>query len=207
MKYTNLFEKGCSNFQIEDKNLLEDLKKLATHPMFRQENWKNLRFCRWGMQFINNEEAMDFIDTYKDFRHPSQVYFQQYIQKDGNQPHIERVMNTIKKWTSEAYDIDETKINEPHLQLNVMPDGFHIRNHRDGGDGGLTRLVATLIYMNDNWNESNGGELVIHGGEEVITPTFGKVVMIDLTKHDIEHAVNLVKDMNRHAIVSFVSKS
>ena len=57
-------------------------------------------------------------------------------------------------------------------------------------------------------NECEGGELVIHGGEETIVPKFGRVVMIDLTKHDIEHAVNLIKGDNpRIVLVSFVNKS
>ena len=209
MKYKNLLEKGCASFQIDDINILEDLKKFSLLEEFQQENWVNLRWCHWGIKFINNEEAMDFIKEYKDLTNPSQVYFQEGIdtQYDDKQPHIFRISNTIKKWTSEAYGIDESKLKHPALTLNVMPNGFHIRNHRDGGDGGVSRLVAVLIYMNEDWDESHGGELVIHGGDETITPNFGKVAMIDLTKHDIEHEVKLIKgNTNRKVILSFVSK-
>ena len=201
-----LLEKGCCNFKITDEKLLETLKTLSMRHEFQPKNWKKLRWSHWGMEFLSSEEALDFVDHYKDIGEPTQCYFQMPInsQEDSTTKHIS---NTIKRWTSEAYNLDESEINAPGLCLNIMPNGFHIRNHKDGGDGGKTRIVAFLIYMNEEWNESHGGELVIHGGEETIAPSFGKVVMIDLTKHDIEHEVKEIKgNTNRKVIVSFVQK-
>jgi|TARA_R110001592_G_scaffold119939_4_gene323625 Rps23 Pro-64 3,4-dihydroxylase Tpa1-like proline 4-hydroxylase len=202
-----LLEKGCCNFTITDSNLLSELKSLSLKQEFQPKNWKKLRWSHWGMEFLSTEEALDFVDHYQYIGEPTQCYFQMPI--NSNEDSITKaVSNVIKSWTSEAYDIDESEIHPPALCLNIMPKGFHIRNHRDGGDGGKTRLVAFLIYMNEDWTDTDGGELVIHGGMETISPKFGRVVMIDLTKHDIEHEVKLITgDKSRKVLVSFVNKS
>ena len=202
-KYKNLLEKGCCNFEITDSKILKSLEEISKSEYFEKENWVRLRWSQWGIEFLNNEEALDFVNEYKDLKEPSQVYFQVPINKNDN-IHTKTISDEIKNYVSEAYGLKESEIHPPALTLNVYLNGFHIQNHRDGGDGGATRLSAILIYM----NECEGGELVIHGGEETIVPKFGRVVMIDLTKHDIEHAVNLIKGDNpRIVLVSFVTKS
>ena len=202
-KYKNLLEKGCCNFEITDSKILKSLEEISKSEYFEKENWVRLRWSQWGIQFLNNEEALDFVNEYKDLKEPSQVYFQVPINKNDN-VHTKTISDEIRNYVSEAYGLDNSEIQQPELGLNIYMNGFHIRNHRDGGDGGLSRLTAVLIYM----NECEGGELVIHGGQETITPKLGRVVMIDLTKHDIEHAVNLIKGDNpRIVLVSFVTKS
>ena len=202
-KYKNLLEKGCCNFQITDSKILRSLEQISKSEHFESKNWKFLSWCHWGIEFLNHEEAIDFIQEYKDLREPSQVYFQKPIDKCEN-VYTKTISDEIKNYVSEAYGLNKSEIEQPGIQLNIYLNGFHIRNHRDGGDGGQTRISAVLIYM----NECEGGELVIHGGEETITPKLGRVVMIDLTKHDIEHAVNLIKGDNpRIVLVSFVNKS
>jgi len=202
-KYKNLLEKGCCNFQITDSKILQSLEKVSKSEYFEKENWVRLRWSQYGIEFLNHNEAIGFVNEYKDLKEPSQVYFQVPI--DGARfLYTKTITDEIKNYVSEAYGLDNSEIQQPSLCLNVYLNGFHIRNHRDGGDGGATRLTAILIYM----NECEGGELVIHGGEETITPKFGRVVMIDLTKHDIEHAVNLIKGDNpRIVLISFVKKS
>ena len=202
-KYKNLLEKGCCNFEITDSKTLQSLEELSKSEHFESKNWKFLRWAHYGIQFESHEEAIDFIQEYKELKEPSQVYFQKPIDRNES-VHTKIISNQIKHYVSEAYGLDNSEIEQPNIGLNIYMNGFHIRNHRDGGDGGLSRLTAVLIYM----NECEGGELVIHGGQETITPKLGRVVMIDLTKHDIEHAVNLIKGDNpRIVLISFVKKS
>ena len=202
-KYKNLLEKGCCNFEITDSKTLQSLEELSKSEHFESKNWKFLRWAHYGIQFESNEVAIDFIQEYKELKEPSQVYFQYGIGWNES-VHTKTISDEIRNYVSEAYGLDNSEIQQPELGLNIYMNGFHIRNHRDGGDGGLSRLTAVLIYM----NECEGGELVIHGGQETITPKLGRVVMIDLTKHDIEHAVNLIKGDNpRIVLISFVKKT
>ena len=156
-----------------------------------------------GNSIVDVSTLLESISVAENYNKYVADLFFSNIDKTEN-VYTKTISDEIKNYVSEAYGLNKSEIEQPGLQLNIYLNGFHIRNHRDGGDGGQTRISAVLIYM----NECEGGELVIHGGEETITPKLGRVVMIDLTKHDIEHAVNLIKGDNpRIVLVSFVNKS
>lgn len=77
-------------------------------------------------------------------------------------------------------------------------------NHGDGT--GTGRVCALLIYLNEEYNENDGGILILDNKEKVI-PTFGKVAIIDLQSFDIQHQVTKVTDgLGRFALLTFVKK-
>lgn len=77
-----------------------------------------------------------------------------------------------------------------------------LKNHSDGT--GTGRICALLIYLNEEYDEKDGGVLVLNGTENVI-PTFGKVAIIDLQTFDIQHMVTPVTGgIGRYAFLSFV---
>jgi hypothetical protein len=63
-----------------------------------------------------------------------------------------------------------------------------------------------LIYLNEEYDENDGGILILNNEEKVI-PTFGKVAIIDLQSFDIQHQVTEVTGgLGRFAILAFVKK-
>ena len=52
-KYKNLLEKGCCNFQITDSKILRSLEQISKSEHFESKNWKFLRWCHWGIEFLN----------------------------------------------------------------------------------------------------------------------------------------------------------
>jgi hypothetical protein len=63
-----------------------------------------------------------------------------------------------------------------------------------------------LIYLNEEYDENNGGYLVLNNTEKVI-PTFGRVAIIDLQTFDIPHMVTKVTGgMGRYAMLSFIKR-
>lgn len=79
-----------------------------------------------------------------------------------------------------------------------------LKNHSDGT--GTGRVCALLIYLNEEYDEKDGGYLVLNNEEKVI-PTFGKVAIIDLQTFDIPHMVTKVTGgIGRYAFLSFVKK-
>ncbi len=80
--------------------------------------------------------------------------------------------------------------------------GCKLKTHSDGT--GTGRVCALLIYLNEEYDENDGGILVLNKTEKVI-PTFGKVAMIDLQSFDIKHAVTEVTGgIGRYAFLSFI---
>jgi hypothetical protein len=79
-----------------------------------------------------------------------------------------------------------------------------LKNHSDGT--GTGRVCAILIYLNEEYDENDGGYLVLNNTEKVI-PTFGKVAIIDLQTFDIQHMVTKVTGgIGRYAMLSFVKR-
>ena len=84
--------------------------------------------------------------------------------------------------------------------------------HIDGNDS--NRLAGILIYLNEEWDENWGGNLILRDSKIThdkttaykVIPTFGKVVIIDLEIFDTSHAVdNIIGDHNRCTLLSFAT--
>jgi Rps23 Pro-64 3,4-dihydroxylase Tpa1-like proline 4-hydroxylase len=81
----------------------------------------------------------------------------------------------------------------------------YITTHADGLD--KTRLCVMLMYLNDDWENGYGGEIVVN--EEItIPPLFGNIVILDFTQNNIEHEVLKVvnESFERYAIIKFFHK-
>lgn len=77
-----------------------------------------------------------------------------------------------------------------------------LQNHSDGT--GTGRICACLIYLNETYDESNGGILILDNEHKVV-PIIGNVAIIDLMSFDIQHQVTKVTGGDgRYAVLSFV---
>lgn len=211
-----LLQKGCCNFVINNQEDLTTLKEFSKNQAFDSSNWTQLRWSNHPIHFNSHKQAMEFIHDHKpgesmqylDQNIPNQAYFESPITDTSNpKENISQVTDLFRKFTCEAYNLKQEDLSNLNFKLHVHVNGFHIRNHRDGSysNGQDSRICAILIYMNKDWKKEYGGDLIIHNGEETITPTFGRVVMIDLTKHDIEHGVNrIITDKPRLSLISFI---
>lgn len=99
---------------------------------------------------------------------------------------------------SDIWDINRNVIN-----LTNFTEGCFIENHSDGGSPNM--VCNILIYLNKNWEEGDGGELVIKEQFKQ-TPKWGNFAVLDFTKHNPSHLVNSVKSphLNRFAVLTGV---
>jgi hypothetical protein len=97
----------------------------------------------------------------------------------------------------------ENKINMFDLTLYEKND--FIEPHSDGVNP--ERLCVILLYLNDDYQEGFGGELVIEK-EVVVPPLFGNVSILDFTNNNPNHSVNQVLDdeFKRFAFIKFFYK-
>ncbi len=70
--------------------------------------------------------------------------------------------------------------------------GAFYQRHRDAFTGKSSRLVTTLLYLNTDWQDANGGELLIYpdtgdAALERVLPDYGKMVffMSDHFPHEV----------------------
>ncbi len=115
----------------------------------------------------------------------------------------EDIENYIKNIVTYFFDFEETQEYSLFAPCFTYYDmGCLLRNHSDGT--GTGRICALLIYLNETYDENDGGLLVLNNHEKVI-PTFGNVAIIDLQSFDISHMVTKVTGgIGRYAVLTFV---
>ena len=113
--------------------------------------------------------------------------------------------NYIKNIVKYFFDFDETQeysLFSP--SISYYDKGCLLGNHSDGVNTG--RICSLLIYLNEEYDENDGGILILQNKEKVV-PEFGRVAIIDLQSFDIEHEVTEVTGgLGRYAVLSFVKK-
>lgn len=81
-----------------------------------------------------------------------------------------------------------------------------IKEHEDGFDS--NRLCVVLIYLSDNWNPGDGGELVIKNNEHslVVNPILGNFAVLDFVKNNVSHEVLKVNgNFKRFTYIHFLN--
>lgn len=78
-----------------------------------------------------------------------------------------------------------------HISLTMFNKGCFIINHADGGSG--VNLCNILFYVNDEYKDGYGGELVVNENF-VIKPEFGRYAVIDFYYNNPPHRVNEILD-------------
>jgi len=111
----------------------------------------------------------------------------------------------IYNLTKEFFDFSDSQEFILFAAMSTYYDkGCMLGNHGDGT--GTGRICALLIYLNEEYDEKDGGILILDNKEAVI-PTFGKVAIIDLQSFDIQHQVTEVTGgLGRYALLAFVKK-
>jgi Rps23 Pro-64 3,4-dihydroxylase Tpa1-like proline 4-hydroxylase len=110
----------------------------------------------------------------------------------------------IKNLVKYFYDFDEAQEFAVDANFTYYTKGCFLQNHSDGT--GTGRICALLIYLNEEYDENDGGILILNNEEKVI-PTFGKVAIIDLNSFDIPHMVTKVTGgIGRYSILSFIKR-
>ena len=152
-----------------------------------------------------NENFIDFkkeiLETHKD-----NVYQIWYTLKS---PQIinKEIEGVLKEIFTESYP-EITEPVEIMWEFTMFDEDCFIKDHLDGRDP--KRIAGILIYLNENYNEENGGLLkVIHPStkeESFVVPEFGNAILVDYTQHEVSHEVTKVKKEKRLAICAFIHK-
>jgi SM-20-related protein len=92
---------------------------------------------------------------------------------------------------------------ECHYAIYEAGEGYV--KHLDALRGGKNRILTTVLYLNEAWQTSNGGELIVFEATgnkviETVNPTFGK--MIIFLSESFPHEV-LISHATRRSIAGW----
>lgn len=105
----------------------------------------------------------------------------------------------VTRFLSEIYQLMEYFSNFFRISLNryeghyaIYPPGSFYKKHLDQFSDTSNRLISCVVYLNDDWDEKDGGQLRIYhkeNGSEFtdIFPAFGKIVCFrsDCVEHEV----------------------
>ena len=112
--------------------------------------------------------------------------------------------NEISKYMVSIYNqVGLTMDNIAHGDnVTLYEDGDFSNMHQDGQNIG--RHAVVLIYFGENHN--NGGGEFVFGTDDKIAPVTGNFVMLDFTKNNPPHGVEIVKNgFKRITYIDFVA--
>ncbi|MCA1767004.1 MAG: 2OG-Fe(II) oxygenase [Idiomarina sp.] len=78
--------------------------------------------------------------------------------------------------------------------LAHYPKGAFYKKHLDAFKGRSNRVLTTVFYLNPEWHEGDGGQLVIYGDKgqvlETVLPRQGRLVVFlsDRFVHEVQHS-------------------
>jgi len=178
---------------IEDINFLKKIAHLAknfdyknaAHTNFKDNYSRNVPFEE--LEKLKEEcaplklwqfwYATDNID--KDFNLSNEEYLQ-----------INKIFKRILKKCYPSYMLpDESQKN--HIKCTMYNKMCYINPHYDGLDG--NKLCNILLYLNEDYKDGYGGELVLNNKTKII-PDLGRIVVIDFSKVNPNHEVTEVLD-------------
>ena len=114
--------------------------------------------------------------------------------------HYSKQFEPIVKY---MYDLDDDAKLKHNPQLTMYDKGCLLKDHKDGY--GTGRLCVVLAYLNENYDETNGGNLILDNHLKVV-PELGNIAIIDLDRFDIAHEVTeVIGDLKRYTALSFIS--
>lgn len=124
------------------------------------------------------------------------------IEKELNS---DTIRNFQLNFVKEYYQDKQYKSYMKTTRLQFYDKGCEIKLHDDGKPA--DRICVFLYFLNNEWDESNGGQLILHTKSNDIVkikPTFPNFVVLD-SDLNLFHEVEKVNKDIKYNIVSFYS--
>jgi hypothetical protein len=137
-----------------------------------------------------------------------QKWFEYKIKQEPNELNCnDFFMNFCKRILNHFYPDVDINYGGGFGGFTLYEDGHFIIDHKDGNN--VDRVCVIIIYLSpeSEYNKDGGGELVIKTNsnkEYTIKPILGTFTLLDFSKNDVHHQVNMVKNgFKRHAFINF----
>jgi len=197
--HTKLINDGYLSFDL-DNETKEKLKPIA--DKIKQIEFTNLRHTNCGENDKSND-SFENLEKLKEEYAPLkkwQVWYQDTnLRTKISEDEYEFIRNLFTSIIEDVYPANSYDKNF-FINCTMYNKLCYINRHQDGTAG--HRLTNILIYLNEDYVDGMGGEIIIN--DEKINPELGKVAIIDFSKNNPAHAVSEVLDTNFRRITIIV---
>ncbi|MBL7893779.1 MAG: 2OG-Fe(II) oxygenase [Bacteroidia bacterium] len=94
-------------------------------------------------------------------------------------------------------------LKEHEFHLALYPPGSFYKKHKDAFKSDDARKITVLLYLNQNWKQEDGGELILYKDDNsslTIEPLGGRLLVFE---SEMEHEVLLSK-ANRYSLTGWI---
>lgn len=210
----DLLERGYCSFNLKDfdeesfdyiqkykcnsekslKNLIKSLRADYKNP-YQKDSSENV-----NKEYKSFEEAENA--KWEILNNKSIVrddFFQIWLYTNINDSGLYKIYDKIIKY---FFDLDDKENLSIETSISLYNQGCFLKDHIDGKSP-VKNYASVLIYLNENYDENNGGNLILNKKYKVV-PEFGTVAMIELQNFDIHHQVEeIINDSERYCLIAF----
>lgn len=197
--HTKLISNGYLSFDL-DNETKEKLKPIA--DKIKQIEFTNLRHTGCGNSDSTND-SFENLEKLKEEYAPQKLWQVWYQDNNLRTKISEDEYSVLREvFTSIIEDVYPADSYDTNFFINCTMYNklCYINRHQDGTGG--NRLTNILIYLNEDYTEGMGGEIVIN--DEKVNPELGKVAILDFSKNNPTHSVTEVLDTNFRRITIIV---
>ena len=190
---------GYLSFDLSNETK-EKLKPIA--DKIKQIEFTNLRHTGCGNSDSTND-SFENLEKLKEEYAPQKLWQVWYQDNNLRTKISEDEYSVLREvFTSIIEDVYPADSYDTNFFINCTMYNklCYINRHQDGTGG--NRLTNILIYLNEDYTEGMGGEIVIN--DEKVNPELGKVAILDFSKNNPTHSVTEVLDTNFRRITIIV---
>ena len=197
--HSKLIKDGYLSFDL-DNETKEKLKPIA--DKIKQIEFRNLRHTSCGTSDSTNDSFQN-LEKLKEEYAPLKKW-QVWYQDNNLRPKLSEdeyffLREVFTSIIEDVYPADSYDTNF-FINCTMYNKLCYINKHQDGSAG--HRLTNILIYLNDDYAEGMGGEIIINN--EKVNPELGKVAILDFSENNPQHKVTEVLDDNFRRITIIV---
>jgi SM-20-related protein len=112
-----------------------------------------------------------------------------WLETNSKNPAEMEFLDTIKQFMEHLNKTCFTGLNACEFHYALYEEGTAYTRHKDQLKNDYNRKFSFISYLNENWIESDGGQLIIHHSEETqeILPTNQKAIFFqsDILEHEV----------------------
>lgn len=202
--YDKILEK---KYSIKDKEYLNNFKLVRFDYHSDKPDIHLQSSDIYESHLVAKQKIEEILNEY-DKNHIAQLWLQSPVADEDGQ-----FENIFYKILGHFYPKTEEDVNIG-MQWTCYSENCFLKNHNDGQGEEYQNTCAILIYLNEEWNEEWGGNLILRNDSSAwsteigykVVPKLGTVAIIDLETFDKAHAVeDVIGNHNRCALIGFAT--
>jgi len=126
----------------------------------------------------------------------------QWLGRDSQHEIIRQFLDKMELLKNRLNDTCYLGLKDFETHFAIYPENTFYKKHVDRFQQNAHRVISFVLYLNENWQEGNGGELALYTNDktEIVKPLGGRLLLF---RSELEHEV-LMSYKKRYSITGWM---